>query len=240
MGRSEGVSFAYDPQTEGVVLEDLTFSALPGQRVALVGPSGSGKSTIVSLIPRFYDVQAGVVKIDGHDVRDVKLCSLRRHIGVVSQTPVLFSGSIKENILHGKPKATDEELVKACRAANAYDFIRALPKGFDTEVGGGGAMLSGSQRQRVTVARAFLKDPRILILDEATSALDSESERLNQSALERLMVGGTTFVIAHRLSTIIGADKIFVLQQGRIVDAGTHEELLRRTGVYQTLYRQVA
>lgn len=236
----EGVSFAYDPETEGAVLEDLSFSALPGQKVALVGPSGSGKSTIISLIPRFYDVQSGAVKIDGHDVRDVKLRSLRRHIGVVLQTPVLFSGSIKENILYGKPKATDEELVEACRAANAYDFIRALPKGFETEVGEGGAMLSGGQRQRITIARAFLKDPRILILDEATSALDSESERLIQAALERLMVGRTTFVIAHRLSTIIGADKIFVLQGGRLVDAGTHDELLLREGVYRGLYRQVA
>lgn len=236
----ENVSFAYDPETEGHVIKQLTFSVLPGQKVALVGPSGSGKSTIISLIPRFYDVDEGHVRIDERDVRDLKLGSLRRHIGVVLQSPVLFSGTIKENILYGKPEATRDELIAACQAANAYEFIKELPKGFDTEVGEAGGLLSGGQRQRITIARAFLKNPRILILDEATSALDSESEGLIQVALDRLMVGRTTFVIAHRLSTIIGADKIFVLRQGRIVDTGTHEELLRRKGVYQSLYQQVA
>lgn len=237
--RFEDVHFSYqDHDDDGAVLEDIGFTVQPGQKVALVGPSGSGKSTIISLIPRFYDVQSGRISIDGHDVRDVKVRSLRRHIGMVLQTPVLFSGTVRENILYGKPKASEDELIAACQAANAYDFIQALPRGFNTEVGEGGAFLSGGQRQRVTIARAFLKNPKILILDEATSSLDSESERLIQAALERLMVGRTTFIIAHRLSTIIGADLIFVLENGRIIDAGTHHELMQRRGLYQNLYSQ--
>ena len=229
------LNFSYD-RAEDPVLQDLSFTVEPGQKVALVGPSGSGKSTLVSLIPRFYDVDSGSVRIDSHDVREVKIRSLRRHIGMVLQSPILFSGTIRENILYGKPGASDAEVIAACKAANAYDFIRALPKGFGSEVGEGGAMLSGGQRQRITIARAFLKDPRILILDEATSSLDSESERLIQEALEQLMIGRTTFIIAHRLSTIEGADRILVMEHGRLVDAGTHGQLLNRTGVYQNLY----
>jgi ABC-type multidrug transport system fused ATPase/permease subunit len=231
------VSFAYEEKAP--VLNDVNFTVQPGLRVALVGPSGSGKSTIISLIPRFYDVKAGAVEIDDIDVRDVQLRSLRQSISMVLQTPVLFSGTIKENILYGRPKASDEEVSEACRAANALDFIRALPRGFDSEVGEGGAFLSGGQRQRITIARAFLKNPKILILDEATSALDTESERLIQGALERLMEGRTTFIIAHRLSTIRNADTILVLDGGSLIDAGTHAQLLSRPGLYRTLYENV-
>lgn len=233
------VGFAYPQATEaepGPVLRNMSFVVQPGERVALVGPSGSGKSTVVSLIPRFYDVDSGSVKIDGHDVRDVTVNSLRRHVGMVLQNPILFSGSILDNIRYGKPEATMSEVIEACKAANAYDFIMKLPKQFDNEVGEGGNFLSGGQKQRTTIARAFLKNPKILILDEATSALDSVSERLVQQALERLMQGRTTFIIAHRLSTIENADRIFVLENGCIVESGTHGELLDRPGVYQKLY----
>ncbi len=231
------VSFAYHNVDEpGPVLRDMSFVVEPGEKVALVGPSGSGKSTVVSLIPRFYDVDAGHVYIDGHDVRDLMLQSLRRHVGMVLQTPVLFSGSIYDNIRYGKPEAEEAEIVEACRAANAWDFIQKMPKAIYSEVGENGGYLSGGQRQRLTIARAFLKDPKILILDEATSALDAESERLIQSALERLMIGRTTFIIAHRLSTIEDADLIFVLDRGRLVELGTHNQLLHEAGVYQRLY----
>jgi subfamily B ATP-binding cassette protein MsbA len=233
----EHVSFAYHMQDEpGPVIRDMSFVVEPGEKVALVGPSGSGKSTVVSLIPRFYDVDAGHVRIDGHDVRDLTLASLRRNVGMVLQTPILFSGSIQENILYGKPEASEAEVIEACRAANAWDFIQHLPKGLHSEVGEGGGFLSGGQRQRLTIARAFLKDPKILILDEATSALDSESERLIQAALERLMIGRTTFIIAHRLSTIENADLIFVVEHGRLIESGTHDELLHGKGLYRKLY----
>jgi ATP-binding cassette, subfamily B, putative efflux pump len=234
------VGFAYPNQAEdeepGPVLRDITFTVEPGQKVALVGPSGAGKSTVVSLIPRFYDVDSGVVRIDNHDVRDLHVRSLRRHVGLVLQTPILFSGTIWDNIRYGEPDATESAIIEACKMANAYDFIMNLPRGFNTEVGEGGALLSGGQRQRITIARAFLKDPKILILDEATSALDSQSEKLIQAALERLMVGRTTFIIAHRLSTIENADRILVFEAGRIVETGTHQQLLQRNGVYQRLY----
>lgn len=230
------VSFSYDGTCP--VLHDVTFQVAPGEKVALVGPSGSGKTTIVSLIPRFYDVNAGCVKIDGHDVRDVKVKSLRRHIAMVLQDPILFSGTIRENILYGDPTATDADVVEASKAANAYEFIQSLPGGFDAEVGERGTSLSGGQRQRITIARAFLKDPKILILDEATAALDTESEQLIQSAMSRLIAGRTTFTIAHRLSTVVNADRIFVLSNGSIVESGTHYELLAQAGLYRDLHEK--
>lgn len=237
-GRVEfrNVSFAYS--ADNPVLHGVSFTAEPGERIALVGASGSGKSTIVSLIPRFYDVEDGAVLVDGTDVRKAELKSLRSSIGMVLQDPVLFSGSIRDNIMYGNPTASDRELLDACRAANAAEFIGRLPDGFSTDVGEGGVFLSGGQKQRLTIARAFLKNPRILILDEATSALDPESEHLIQDALDRLMVGRTTFIIAHRLATITKADRIFVLQHGRIAESGTHMELLKMNGVYAEFYRK--
>ncbi len=230
----EDVCFSY--QTESPILHQVNFTVKPGEKVAIVGHSGSGKTTLVSLIPRFYDVDSGAVLVDGYDVRDLTVKSLRRQIGIVLQDPVLFSGTIHENILYGNPKASQTEVAMACKAANAYDFIKTLPQGFDTEVGERGAFLSGGQKQRLTIARAFLKDPKILILDEATSSLDTESERLIQEALERLMVNRTTFIIAHRLSTIMTADRILVLHNGSIVQSGTHEQLIQQNGIYQNLY----
>jgi subfamily B ATP-binding cassette protein MsbA len=237
----EQVGFSYTniPGTEqGPVLRDIDFTAEPGQKIALVGPSGSGKSTLVSLIPRFYDVQAGAVKVDGYDIRDLGVRSLRRHIGMVMQDSILFTGSVFENVLYGNPKASRKQVIEACKAANACEFIQTLPDGFDTEVGEGGTFLSGGQKQRLTIARAFLKSPRILILDEATSSLDSESEHLIQEALEHLMVERTTFIIAHRLSTIVNADRIFVLHEGQIIEDGTHAELLEQGDLYYDLYTQ--
>ena len=231
------VYFSY-PQDDNpeTVLRDISFTANPGEKIALVGPSGSGKSTLTSLIPRFYDTNAGCIEVDGHDLRDIKVKSLRRQIGIVLQTPILFSGTVMDNIRYGKPEATLSEIVEAAKAANAYDFIRRMPKGFESEVGEGGSFLSGGQRQRVTIARAFLKNPAILILDEATSSLDSESEKLIQSALDRLMEGRTTVVIAHRFSTIENADRILVMEDGHIVESGVHKELIELGGVYERLY----
>lgn len=235
----ENVSFSYR-SIEGAapepVLFDINFDFAPGKRIALVGPSGSGKSTIISLIPRFYDVDTGSIRIDDIDVRDIKVRNLRKHVGMVLQTPILFSGSVMDNIRYGKPEATKDEIIAATKAANAYDFIMNLPRGFDSEVGEGGAFLSGGQRQRITIARAFLKNPKILILDEATSSLDSESEKLIQSALERLMEGRTTFIIAHRPSTIETADHILVLEDGHLTEEGTRDELLQTEGLYQKLF----
>lgn len=232
----ENVSFHY---TQGCpVIEEVSFSVQPGQKIALVGPSGSGKTTIVSLIPRFYDVASGCVRIDGMDVRDITMESLRRHIGMVLQDPVLFSGTVRDNVLYGLPEASDEQVMEACRAANALEFIATLPQGFDTEVGERGCQLSGGQKQRITLARAFLKDPRILILDEATSSLDTESEKLIQDAMQRLMAGRTTFIIAHRLSTVTHADNILVLQAGRVVEQGSHLDLMGRDGLYCRFYRR--
>lgn len=228
------VHFGYEPHIQ--VLKGISFVAEPGQKVALVGRSGSGKSTVASLIPRFYDVDAGSVRVDGHDVRDLQLKSLRRHIGMVLQDPILFSGTIRDNILYGNAKADDKSLLDACRAANVLEFIEELPEGWLTEVGERGCQLSGGQKQRITIARAFLRNPRILILDEATSALDTESERLIQDALSRLMAGRTVIIIAHRLSTVAAADLILVLDGGHIVERGTHEELLARKGLYRELY----
>ena len=204
--------------------------------IALVGPSGSGKSTIANLIPRFYDVDSGTIAIDGHDIRQVTADSLREQIGLVPQETMLFSTTVMENIRYGRLDATDEEVVEAARAANAEEFIKDLPEGYDTKLGERGLNLSGGQRQRLAIARAILKNPRVLILDEATSALDTESEKIVQDALDKLMVGRTSFVIAHRLSTIFNADQIFVVENGHLREHGTHEELLAAGGLYSNLY----
>ncbi len=220
------------------VLDDLSFTVEPGEKIALVGPSGSGKTTLVSLLPRLYDPNRGRIAVDGVDLRDYSLRHLRKAIGIVQQDSLLFSGTIRENLCYGRPKATQAQIEEAARAANAHDFILDLEGGYDARIGERGVTLSGGQRQRISIARALLKDPRILILDEATSALDSESEFLVQQALARLMVGRTCFIIAHRLSTVRDADRILVLQAGRIVETGTHTQLLEGQGLYSRLCRQ--
>ena len=217
-------------------LQHISLKAEPGQMIALVGPSGSGKSTIANLIPRFYDVDSGVITIDDHDIRQVTADSLREQIGLVPQETMLFSTSVMENIRYGRLEATDEEVIEAAKAANAEEFIKELPEGYDTKLGERGLNLSGGQRQRLAIARAILKNPRVLILDEATSALDAESEKIVQDALDNLMVGRTSFVIAHRLSTIFNADQIFVVENGHLREHGTHEELLAAGGLYSNLY----
>jgi ATP-binding cassette subfamily B protein len=219
-------------------LEDVDLDIRPGQLAALVGPSGAGKTTVTYLVPRLYDVQEGAVEIDGLDVRKIKLESLGEAIGVVTQETYLFHDTVRRNLLYGKPDATDEEMIAAARAANIHDRIMELPDGYDTIVGERGYKLSGGEKQRLAIARVVLKDPRILILDEATSSLDTTSERLVQSALEPLMKGRTTIAIAHRLSTILSADVIFVMDRGRIVEQGTHDELLARGGLYAKVYDQ--
>ena len=217
-------------------LQHISLKAEPGQMIALVGPSGSGKSTIANLIPRFYDVDSGVITIDDHDIRQVTADSLREQIGLVPQETMLFSTSVMDNIRYGRLEATDEEVIEAAKAANAEEFIKELPEGYDTKLGERGLNLSGGQRQRLAIARAILKNPRVLILDEATSALDTESEKIVQDALDNLMVGRTSFVIAHRLSTIFNADQIFVVENGHLREHGTHEELLAAGGLYSNLY----
>jgi ATP-binding cassette subfamily B protein len=204
--------------------------------VALLGLTGSGKTTVINLIPRFYDVSMGRITVDGHDVRDVSLPSLRKQIGVVLQENFLFSASVRENIAYGRPDASEEEVIAAAQAARAHDFITSLPYGYDTRVGERGITLSGGQKQRVAIARALLLDPRILILDDSTSSVDTETEHLIQQALARLMEGRTTFVIAQRLTTILRADQILVLQDGQVVQRGRHEELLQQGGLYKTIY----
>lgn len=228
------VSFSYKKGT--MALRDLSITANPGDMVAIVGPSGAGKSTIANLLPRFYDVTEGCVKIDDIDVRDVRVDSLREQIGIVPQETMLFSGSVAFNIRYGRLDATEEEIIAAAKAANAHEFIMEMPNGYETQISERGANLSGGQRQRISIARAILKNPRVLILDEATSALDTESEKVVQAALDKLMLGRTSFVIAHRLSTILKADKIIVLENGSLKECGTHEELLALGGLYTNLY----
>jgi ABC-type multidrug transport system fused ATPase/permease subunit len=234
--RFEQVSFTYFGRR--TVLRDVTFEALPGQVIALLGTTGSGKSTIINLIPRFYDPTAGQITIDGHDIRQVTLGSLRDQIGIVLQGTTLFATTIRENIAFGCPGATEEEIVAAAQAAQAHEFIVETPDGYDTPVGERGVTLSGGQKQRVAIARALLKDPRILILDDAMSSVDTETEQLIQVALEQLMQGRTSFVIAQRLSTVRLADLILVLDKGRIAARGTHDELLRTSGLYAEIYQR--
>jgi len=231
----ENIAFRYPSRPEARILHALSFSADPGQRIALVGPSGAGKSTVFSLILGFNDPEAGQILFDGQPAAGLSLQALRSQIAIVPQEVLLFGGTIRENIAYGKPGASQEEIQEAARLANAYDYIVDLPEGFETMVGPRGTKLSGGQRQRIAIARAILADPRILLLDEATSALDSESERLVNEALERLMQGRTSLVIAHRLSTVRHADRILVFSQGRIVESGTHEELLQLNGTYRFL-----
>ena len=230
----ENVTFSYDGIHDA--LKDVSLEVKPGQMIAFVGPSGAGKSTIANLIPRFYDVNSGSIKIDDLDIRDVTINSLREQIGIVPQETVLFSTTVMENIRYGRLDATDDEVLAASIAANCDEFIRQLPDGYQTAIGERGLNLSGGQRQRLSIARAILKNPRILILDEATSALDTESEKIVQSALDDLMVGRTSFVIAHRLSTIFNADHIFVIDHGHICEHGSHSELLAKGSIYANLY----
>ena len=228
------VSFGYSNGEH--VLHHVNFSIPSGKTVALVGPSGGGKTTLCSLIPRFYDVTEGSITIDGNDIRRLTLHSLRSAVGIVQQDVYLFGGTIRENILYGKPDATEDELIAAAKRANIHDFILSLPQGYDTSAGERGVRLSGGQKQRIAIARVFLKNPKILILDEATSALDNESERHIQQALEQLSIGRTTLVIAHRLSTIRNADEILVINDEEIQERGTHEELLAKNGLYAEYY----
>ncbi len=231
----EDVSFHYEENTQ-TVLRHINLKVQAGSYIALVGSSGAGKSTLCSLIPRFYDVTQGVVKIDGTDIRDFTLKSLRSQIGIVQQDVYLFVGSVLENIRYGRPSASREEVIAAAKNANAHEFIMALPDGYDTDIGQRGVKLSGGQKQRLSIARVFLKNPPILIFDEATSALDNESEKVVQESLEKLAKNRTTFVIAHRLSTIRNAQKILVLTDTGIEEEGSHQELLEKDGVYAKLY----
>ena len=230
----EQVNFSYDDQTK--VLDDVSFQIRPGETIALVGPTGAGKSTIVNLISRFYDVQEGKVKVDGHDVKTVSIESLRRQMGIMTQDNFLFSGTIKDNIRYGKLDATDQEIVAAAKAVNAHEFIMKLDKGYDTELSERGGGLSIGQKQLLAFARTMVSDPRILILDEATSSIDTKTELLVQEGIEHLLAGRTSFVIAHRLSTIQKADRIFVIDDGRIIEEGNVQELMAKKGVYYQLY----
>lgn len=232
----KNVSFSYEKKEKGI-LHNISFGAKPGEIIAIVGPSGSGKTTIISLIPRFYDITSGKILIDGRNMQDYKLFYMRSQIGMVLQEPFLFSGTVAENITFGKMSTSREEITEVAKAAHAHDFINELSDGYDTEIGEQGTKLSGGQKQRIAIARALLKNPPILILDEATSSVDSETEKLIQAALDKLMEGRTSFVIAHRLSTIRNASKIIVLKDGRIVEMGTHKELLKKRGLYFYLYK---
>jgi len=231
----ENVGFSYDP--ERAVLRNISLQALPGQMIALAGPTGAGKSTLVNLLPAFYEVSSGRITIDGQDISGISLQSLRSHISVVTQEAFLFNGTIRENIIYGRLDATQDELVSASRAANCHEFISHLPQGYDSRVGERGVKLSVGEKQRVSIARALLKNSPILILDEATASVDTATERLIQEALERLMANRTSFVIAHRLSTIRKADQILVMRQGQIIERGTHEQLGALDGLYGKLAR---
>jgi ATP-binding cassette subfamily B protein len=232
--RFDQVSFGYDSISP--VLRDISIDANPGEMIALLGPTGSGKSTVVNLMPRFYDVTGGSIKIDGHDIRDLTLASLRANIGIVQQDVFLFMDTIRENIRYGRLNATDEEVENAAKAARIHDFILTLPEGYDTWVGERGVTLSGGQKQRISIARTLLMDPAILVFDDSTSSVDMETEYLIQQALAELMQGRTTFVIAQRLRTVRKADQILVLRRGKIVERGRHEELLAKNGLYRSIY----
>src|SRR5262249_21108571 len=236
--RFEDVSFSYrEAEADNVpILRNVNLEVEAGEIVAIVGSSGAGKSTLVHLIPRFFDVTSGAIKIDGHDLRDVTLASLRAQIGIVTQETILFNDTVRNNIAYGLPNVDQGAVIEAARAALAHDFILRLPEGYDTIIGERGLRLSGGERQRISIARALLKNAPILILDEATSALDNESEALVQSALQNLMTGRTVFVIAHRLTTVRRVDRIVVLENGCITDSGTHDDLLTRLGTYRKLY----
>ncbi|MDE0779721.1 MAG: ATP-binding cassette domain-containing protein, partial [Alphaproteobacteria bacterium] len=231
----ENLSFAYE---EGkTALEDVTFTVEAGRNIALVGPSGAGKSTVMNMLLRFYDADSGTVKVDGQDIRDVTVASLRDSVALVSQDVTLFNDTVAANIRFGRPDASDEDVISAAKSAAAHDFVTALPEGYETVVGDRGLKLSGGERQRIAIARAMLKDAPILLLDEATSALDAESEQIVQAALERLTKGRTTLVIAHRLATVINADGILVMDGGKVVESGTHDALLQQDGLYARLSR---
>lgn len=230
------VYFNYDG--DNPALEDITFSVEPGQMIAIVGPTGAGKTTLAYLIPRLYEPTSGSILIDGYDIRNVTLKSLRSQIGMVNQDPYLFNATIRENVLYGNPHASEQEMIEACKAAQIHDFISSLPERYDTIVGERGIKLSGGEKQRIAIARVLLSNPRIIILDEATSSLDSHTETLIQKALEALLTGRTSIVIAHRLSTILSADRILVIDKGRIVESGTHHQLLKLNGLYSILYRE--
>ena len=232
--RFNNVTFHYTEQSP--ILKGINFQVNEGETLAIVGPSGAGKSTIFNLIPRLYDVTGGEIKMGGHDIRDLDLHFLRQNIGMVTQETYLFNASIRDNLLYAKSDATEEELIQACKEANIHTFISNLPDGYDTEVGNRGIKLSGGEKQRLSIARVFLKDPKILILDEATSSLDSLSEGLIQEALSSLLKNKTSLVIAHRLSTIMSADKILVLEDGKEVERGTHQQLLQNDGMYKLMY----
>lgn len=228
------VTFGYDPETP--VLQDVSFSVSPGQSIALVGPTGAGKTSIINLISRFYDIQEGAILLDGYDISQVTLESLRSQMGIMPQDTFLFSGTIKDNIRYGRLDATDEEIVEAAKAVHAHEFIMEMEKGYDTDIQERGGRLSVGQRQLVAFARAMLSNPRILILDEATSSIDTHTERLVQAGIRQLLTGRTSFVIAHRLSTIQQADQILVIDKGQLMEHGTHEELMEKKGLYYNLF----